>query len=52
MSENKAYKLNEQRQPGSRSGTFLYYYYDADGHLTSDELNKKLFDKLVEMDDK
>ena len=52
MSENRAYKLNAQRQPGSKRGTFLYYYYDADGHLTSDELNRKLFDKLVEMDDK
>ena len=52
MLENRAYKLNAQRQPGSKSGTFLYYYYDADGHLTCDELNSKLFDKLVEMDDK
>lgn len=52
MSENRAYKLNAQRQPGSKQGTFLYYYYDADGHLTCDELNSKLFDKLVEMDDK
>ena len=52
MSENRAYKLNAQRQPGSKQGTFLYYYYNADGHLTCDELNSKLFDKLVEMDDK
>ena len=52
MSENRAYKLNAQRQPGSKRGTFMYYYYDADGHLTCDELNSKLFDKLVEMDDK
>ena len=52
MPENKAYKLNAQRQPGSKQGTFIYYYYDADGHLTCDELNSKLFDKLVEMDDK
>ena len=52
MPENRAYKLNAQRQPGSKQGTFLYYYYNADGHLTSDELNRKLFDKLVEMDDK
>lgn len=52
MPENRAYKLNAQRQPGSKRGTFMYYYYDADGHLTCDELNSKLFDKLVEMDDK
>ena len=52
MSENRAYKLNAERQPGSKRGTFMYYYYDADGHLTCDELNCKLFDKLVEMDDK
>ena len=52
MPENRAYKLNVQRQPGSKRGTFMYYYYDADGHHTCDELNKKLFDKLVEMDDK
>ena len=51
MSENRAYKLNAQRQPGSKQGTFLYYYYDADGHLTCDELNRKLFDKLLEMDE-
>lgn len=30
----------------------MYYYYDADGHLARDELNSKLFDKLMEMDDK
>lgn len=52
MPENRAYKLNAQKQPGSKNGTFMYYYYDADGHLTCDELNRKLFDKLVEMDDK
>ena len=51
MPENRAYKLNAQRQPGSKRGTFMYYYYDADGHLTCDELNRKLFDKLVKMDD-
>ena len=49
MPENRAYELNAQRQPGSKQGTFLYYY-DADGLLTCDELNSKLFDKLVEMD--
>ncbi len=52
MPENRAYRLNAQRQPGSKRGTFMYYYYDADGHLTCNELNRKLFDKLVEMDDK
>lgn len=52
MPENRAYKLNAQRQPGNKRGTFMYYYYDADGHLTCDELNSKLFDKLVEMDEK
>lgn len=51
MPENKAYKLNAQRQPGSKQGTFIYYYYDAEGRLTCDELNRKLFDKLVKMDD-
>lgn len=52
MPENRAYKLNAQRQPGSKQGTFLYYYYNADGQLTCDELNSKLFNKLLEMDDK
>ena len=52
MPENRAYKLNAQRQPGNKRETFLYYYYNADGHLTCDELNCKLFDKLMEMDDK
>lgn len=50
MPKNRAYKLNAQRQPGNKRGTFLYYYYDADGLLTCDELNRKLFDKLVKMD--
>lgn len=52
MHDNRAYKLNAQKQPGSKKGTFIYYYYDADGHFTSAELNEKLFDKLVEMDEK
>lgn len=47
MLENRAYKLNAQRQPGSKRGTFLYFYYDADGQLTCNELNSKLFNKLV-----
>ena len=51
MPENRAYKLNAQRQPGRKRGTFMYYYYDAEGRLTCDELNRKLFNKLVKMDD-
>lgn len=50
MPENRAYKLNAQRQPGNKPETFMYYYYDADGHLICSELNSKLIDKLVEMD--
>ena len=47
----RPYELNARKQPGNKKCTFIYYYYDADGHLTSAELNKKLFDKLVEMNE-
>ena len=50
MAENRAYKLNAQKQPGSKRGTYIYYYYDSDGHLTSAELSTKLFTKMVKMD--
>ena len=33
MPETRAYKLNEQRQPGSRPGTLIYHYYGPDGRL-------------------
>ena len=39
MPETRAYKLNEQRQPGSRPGTLIYQYYGPDGILTSQELH-------------
>ena len=52
MAENRAYKLNAQKQPGSKRGTYIYYYYDSDGHLTSAELSTKLFTKMVKMDRK
>lgn len=50
MAENRAYKLNAQKQPGSKRGTYIYYYYDSDGHLTSAELSTKLFTKMVKDD--
>lgn len=40
MPETRAYKLNEQRQPGSRPGTLIYYYYGPDGRLTSQEVSE------------
>ena len=52
MAENRAYKLNAQKQPGSKRGTYIYYYYDSEGHLTSAELSTKLFTKMVKMDRK
>lgn len=52
MPETRAYKLNEQRQPGSRAGTLIYYYYGPDGRLTSQEVSVELFDALSDMDEK
>ena len=52
MPETRAYKLNEQRQPGSRPGTLIYYYYGPDGRLTSQEVSVELFDALSDMDEK
>lgn len=52
MPETRAYKLNEQRQPGSRPGTLIYYYYGPDGILTSQEVTEELFDALSDMDEK
>ena len=46
MPETRAYKLNEQRQPGSRPGTLIYHYYGPDGILTSQEVTEELFDAL------
>ena len=52
MPETRAYKLNEQRQPGSRPGTLIYHYYGPDGILTSQEVTEELFDALSDMDEK
>lgn len=52
MPETKAYKLNEQRQPGSCPGTLIYHYYGPDGRLTSQEVSEELFDALSDMDEK
>ena len=52
MPETRAYKLNEQRQPGSLPGTLIYYYYGPDGRLTSQEVSEELFDALSDMDEK
>ena len=52
MPETRTYKLNEQRQPGSRPGTLIYYYYGPDGRLTSQEVSEELFDALSDMDEK
>ena len=52
MPETRAYKLNEQRQPGSRPGTLIYHYYGPDGILTSQEVTEELFDALLDMDEK
>lgn len=52
MPETRAYKLNEQRQPGSRPGTLIYHYYGPDGILTSQEVSEELFDALSYMDEK
>ena len=52
MPETRAYKLNEQRQLGSRPGTLIYHYYGPDGILTSQEVTEELFDALSDMDEK
>ena len=52
MPETRAYKLNEQRQPGNRPGTLIYHYYGPDGILTSQEVTEELFDALLDMDEK
>lgn len=52
MPETRAYKLNEQRQPGNRPGTLIYHYYGPDGILTSQEVSGELFDALSDMDEK
>ena len=52
MPETRAYKLNEQRQPGSRPGTLIYHYYGPDGILTSQEVTEELFDALSDMAEK
>lgn len=52
MPETRAYKLNEQRQPGSRPDTLIYHYYGPDGILTSQEVTEELFDVLSDMDEK
>ena len=52
MPETRAYKLNEQRLPGSRPGTLIYHYYGPDGILTSQEVTEELFDALLDMDEK
>ena len=52
MPETRAYKLNEQRQPGSRAGTLIYHYYGPDGRITSQEVSEELFDALSDMDEK
>ena len=52
MPETRAYKMNEQRQPGSRPGTLIYHYYGPDGILMSQEVTEELFDALSDMDEK
>lgn len=49
MPENRAYKLNKQKQPASTEGKFLYYFYNH-GILTFAEVTEEQFDKLVSLD--
>lgn len=49
ITETRAYKLNEQKQPAATEGMFLYYFYDR-GKLTSVEVDEYKFDRLVELD--
>lgn len=49
MPENRAYKLNKQKQPAPAEGKFLYYFYHH-GKLTSVEVTEEQFDKLVSLD--
>ena len=49
MPENRAYKLNKQKQPAPTEGKFLYYFYNQ-GILTSAEVTEEQFDKLVSLD--
>ena len=49
MPENRAYKLNKQKQPVSTEGEFLYYFHNH-GILTSAEVTEEQFDKLVSLD--
>ena len=49
MPENRAYKLNKQKQPAPTEGKFLYYFYNH-GILTSAEVTEEQFDKLISLD--
>ena len=49
MPENRAYKLNKQKQPAPAEGKFLHYFYNH-GKLTSAEVTEEQFYKLVSFD--
>lgn len=49
MPENRAHKLNKQKQPAPTEGKFLYYFHNH-GILTSAEVTEEQFDKLVSLD--
>ena len=49
MKENKAYKLNKEKQPAEENGKYLYYFYN-DEKLDSIAVDDAQWEKLVALD--
>ena len=49
MKENKAYKLNKEKQPAEEKGKYLYYFYN-DQKLSCIAVDENQWEKLVALD--
>lgn len=49
MKENKAYKLNKEKQPAEEKGKYLYYFYN-DQKLSCIDVDENQWEKLVALD--
>ena len=49
MKENKAYKLNKEKQPAEEKGKYLYYFYN-DQKLDSIAVDENQWEKLIALD--
>ena len=49
MKEDKAYKLNKEKQPAEEKGKFLYYFYN-DQKIDSIAVDENQWEKLVALD--